>query len=746
MPRSLWPSTLVVWLVVVSWLVPVSGVAQSLGTFRWQLRPYCTVITVAVVQQGGQYLLDGTADECGGASRASVSGLAFPNPNGTIGFGLTLVRQGGRGVPISATISLGTLGGSWDGAAGALSGDFVFTPGAGSSGPALPAMSGGVLDVVAGQGLFGGGGTSQVQLDVDFAIAQRRVTGACPSGQAVASVNQNGTVTCQATTGSGGGDITAVLAGSGLTGGATTGDASLAVAFGGPGTATSVSRSDHTHATSGTSNTAIGASALVANAGIQNTAVGRQALALNTTGGSNTAVGASAMASNSTGLNSTGVGSAALFSATGNNNTAVGAGAGFAITSGASNVAMGVSTLSSTTTGQQNVAVGQGALASSTTASRNTAIGHQALAASSASGNTAVGHSALWANTTGTSNVAVGDSALRSNTTATANTALGHFAMELTTTGGGNTAVGTNALTWNTTGEQNTAVGSGAMFASDAGSRNTALGYSTLSWTNTGNDNTAIGWNALHDTTNGSSNTAVGRNALAVNSTGSSNVAVGTGSLDTATAANFNTGIGPAALTELTTGSDNIGVGFNAGLGLTTGSGNIYVGGLAGSGSESSTIRIGSGQTATYVAGISGATASGGIPVLVNGAGRLGTTTSSARFKDAITPLGESTRERLQALTPVSFVYKPAFDDGSRQIQYGLIAEEVAARFPELLVKDAEGRPQTVRYHLLPPLLLAEIQRLERDRAALTARVDRQEAELARLRALVESVAAIPHR
>jgi hypothetical protein len=76
--------------------------AQPLGTFRWQLQPYCNVISLAIVQQGGQYQLDGTDDQCGAAVKASVVGLAFQNPNGSIGFGLTIVTTpGGTAVPRS---------------------------------------------------------------------------------------------------------------------------------------------------------------------------------------------------------------------------------------------------------------------------------------------------------------------------------------------------------------------------------------------------------------------------------------------------------------------------------------------------------------------------------------------------------------------------------------------------------------------------------------------------------------------
>jgi hypothetical protein len=67
----------------------------ALGTFRWQLQPYCNVLTVTVVQQGGQYHVDGTDDLCGAGRQASVVGRAFPNPVQSIGFGLTTVSTTG---------------------------------------------------------------------------------------------------------------------------------------------------------------------------------------------------------------------------------------------------------------------------------------------------------------------------------------------------------------------------------------------------------------------------------------------------------------------------------------------------------------------------------------------------------------------------------------------------------------------------------------------------------------------------
>lgn len=125
-------------------LMFTSASAQTVGTLRWQLRPYCNIVTVTVVQQGGQYHLAGTEDQCGAPVKASAGGLAFQNPNGTIGFGMTIVTApGGRAVHVDATISLSTLGGTWRDSAGN-SGTFVFTPGAGVPGAPRPVPSGGI--------------------------------------------------------------------------------------------------------------------------------------------------------------------------------------------------------------------------------------------------------------------------------------------------------------------------------------------------------------------------------------------------------------------------------------------------------------------------------------------------------------------------------------------------------------------------------------------------------------------------
>jgi len=138
------------------------AVAQPVGTFRWQLRPFCNVVTVAITQNGPIYRLEGTDDQCGGADAASVTGTAFPNADGTIGFGLNIVTTpGGRPVHVDADISLGTFSGTWRDSAGG-SGTFTLTPGAGTGGsprplPALPSSLPSTITLRQDGGVVAGG-------------------------------------------------------------------------------------------------------------------------------------------------------------------------------------------------------------------------------------------------------------------------------------------------------------------------------------------------------------------------------------------------------------------------------------------------------------------------------------------------------------------------------------------------------------------------------------------------------------
>ena len=153
-------------------------------------------------------------------------------------------------------------------------------------------------------------------------------------------------------------------------------------------------------------------------------------------------------------------------------------------------------------------------------------------------------------------------------------------------------------------------------------------------------------------------------------------------------------------------GSNNIALGSFAGSNLTTGDNNIDIGN-SGAGAESDTIRIGDSalQNRTFVAGISGIPITG-TTVVVNGSGQLGVSPSSQRFKDEIKTMDKAS-EAILALKPVTFRYKKEIDP-ARISQFGLVAEEVEKVNPDLVVRDKEGKPYSVRYDQVNAMLLNE--------------------------------------
>ena len=100
--------------------------------------------------------------------------------------------------------------------------------------------------------------------------------------------------------------------------------------------------------------------------------------------------------------------------------------------------------------------------------------------------------------------------------------------------------------------------------------------------------------------------------------------------------------------------------------------------------------------------------------VVIDSNGQLGTINSSLRDKEDVADMAAASATVMR-LRPVTFRYRQPFAGGGKPLQYGLIAEEVAEVMPSLAVFDAEGQPQTVKYHDLPVLLLNEVQRLERE-------------------------------
>jgi len=311
--------------------------------------------------------------------------------------------------------------------------------------------------------------------------------------------------------------------------------------------------------------------------------------------------------------------------------------------------------------------------------------------------NTAEGDSALFSLTTGTHNTASGFQALFSNTTGSANTANGHNALGSNTTGNQNTASGGGVLASNTTGNSNTASGHHALASNTTGSNNTANGSDALASNTTGVYNTAVGFLSLRSNALGTFNTGVGAGALLVN-TANANTAIGAAALLVNAAGQQNTAIGTSALGSNTTGNSNVALGQLAGVNSTTGSNNVYIGtGMSGVAGESN---------ACYIASIFGQTSVNGIPVLINSDNKLGTTTSSRRFKDDIKSMDKAS-EAILALKPVTFHYKKEIDPSGIS-QFGLVAEEVEKVNPDLVVRDADGKPYSVRYEAVNAMLLNE--------------------------------------
>jgi hypothetical protein len=343
------------------------------------------------------------------------------------------------------------------------------------------------------------------------------------------------------------------------------------------------------------------------------------------------------------------------------------------------------------------------------------------------SNNTAEGTDSLLSLTTGISNTAIGFDALLSLTTGSFNTATGAFALQSSTTGSNNTASGFDALATNTIGFFNTANGYSALAFNTTGYQNTATGVQALLSNTGGSNNTASGAFALVANTTGSYNTASGYAALFINSTGNFNTANGWGALYENTIGTQNVALGYGALNQNTTGSYNIGIGPIAGSKLTTGKRNIDIGNQGVPG-ESHTIRLGDAkaQRNTYIAGITGVTVAGGVGVLIDTNGHLGTVTSSARYKEGIKPMDKSS-EAILALKPVTFRYKQELDPDNIP-QFGLVAEQVEKVDPDLVARDDQGKPYTVRYEAVNAMLLNEFLKEHRKVEALETNLEKLEA------------------
>jgi hypothetical protein len=269
---------------------------------------------------------------------------------------------------------------------------------------------------------------------------------------------------------------------------------------------------------------------------------------------------------------------------------------------------------------------------------------------------------------------------------------------------------------------------------------NTGIGFAALSSITTGTINTGVGYLALGRTTTGFQNVAVGLQSLFLNETGTNNVALGMN-----------------ALFPIVDGGNNIAIGSGAGsaggAAAASNQGNIYIG--SGGSVESHTIRIGDlGHARTFISGINGVTTGGaGAQVVVDVDGQLGTISSSRRFKYDIQNM-ETATDKLLQLRPVTFRYKQGQKGGAHPLQYGLIAEEVAEVYPDLVQRSPEGESNTVLYHTLPSMLLNEFQKqhraiesLKEQLAQVVSQNQQLQAEMATLKSRIgETEAAADQR
>jgi hypothetical protein len=492
-------------------------------------------------------------------------------------------------------------------------------------------------------------------------------------------------------------------------------------------------------------NTGLGAGTLLANTGANNTATGAGALLNNSTGGSNTAGGAFALFNNTIGTGNIAIGyQAGFFLTAGNNNIEIGnvgiGGDSNTIRLGdpaihAAIFVAGITTMTPATPNQMVLVdpasgqLGSADIPSSgvvSTSPENTAVGEQALASNTGGFNTATGFQALFSNASADSNTGVGDQALFTNTGPN-NTAVGAGALFSNAgspdpndaSGAFNNAVGANALFFNVDGSSNNALGESALLNNIMASNNTAIGDLALE----NNDSSGLG--------QASTNTAVGAGALVSNVDGDSNNAVGFLALGANTTGIRNNAIGYLALGSNTSGSNNIALGDSAGENVTT-AGNVICIGANVAGANVS--------NSCYIGSIFGETSSGGAAVLINFDGKLGTVVSSRRFKEEIKAMDKAS-EALFALKPVTFRYKRDVDEAGVQ-QFGLVAEDVEKVNPDLVVRDKEGNPYSVRYEQVNAMLLNEFLKEHRMVEELKAAVAQQSKHIETLTAVLEKMGA----
>ena len=210
----------------------------------------------------------------------------------------------------------------------------------------------------------------------------------------------------------------------------------------------------------------------------------------------------------------------------------------------------------------------------------------------------------------------------------------------------------------------------------------------------------------------------MGLQALFSNTTGADNTANGAFALFSNTTGIHNTATALQSLLSNTTGGDNTANGLTAG--------NVICIGAFGANVNNS----------CFIGNVFNRTSPGGTAVFVDSSGKLGTITSSRRFKEEIKPMAQAS-EGLFALKPVTFRYKKGIDP-QRIPQFGLVAEDVEAVNPDLVVRDEEGKVNTVRYDAVNAMLLNEFLKEHRKVEELDARLKALDAKVQKVSDRVE--------
>jgi hypothetical protein len=350
--------------------------------------------------------------------------------------------------------------------------------------------------------------------------------------------------------------------------------------------------------------------------------------------------------------------------------------------------------------------------------------------------NTFDGFHALHSQTANTFNSAFGWQSLATQTTATAVTGCGAGTLVFNTTDN-NSAFGAAALEFNTTGGLNVAVGGFSLLQNVDGDDNTAVGMQALQNNVSGVTNAALGVFAAQNSA-ANFNTAVGGFALRANTGGDENTAVGAGAIESGDGGNDNTAVGFLAGNDIS-GNSNTCLGHSTGSTLAGGEGNIYIGAEVqpGGTGEFEFIRIGNDGAFTfpydtYIAGIYGRPVGPApLAVMCGSDGKLTANVSSRRFKHDIKPMVNAS-DAILALKPVSFRYN---NDSTNAPWFGLIAEDVAEVNPDLIVRDKEGKPFSVRYDAVNAMLLNEFIKEHK-------KVEEQQASISQLKSEMQTMVA----